>query len=32
MLIIAFSCWILATYFLVFGHPSVLCPLPWYWQ
>jgi hypothetical protein len=29
MLINAFSCWILAMFFLVSGHPSVLCPLPW---
>jgi hypothetical protein len=32
MLIIAFSCWILAMFFLVSGHPSMLCPLPWYSQ
>jgi hypothetical protein len=29
---LAFSCWILAMFFLVSGHPSVLWHLPWYWQ
>jgi hypothetical protein len=32
MLINTFSCWILAMFFLVSGHPSVQCSLPWYWQ